>query len=66
MHLPSGLDDASLKRCRGREHTGLIEMKRVKELIFPVCLGACTLNLVRPVKSKISYKSAKSSCEKKA
>ncbi len=64
MHLPSRLDDASLKCCRGREHVGLTRVKRVKELIFPVCLGACALDLVRPVKSRISYESAKgSSCE---
>lgn len=53
MQLPSGLDDASLKHCKGHERTGLSRVKSVKELTFPVCLGARTLDLVRPVKSKI-------------
>lgn len=61
MHLPSGLDDASLKCCRSREHIGLNSVKRVKELIFPLCLGACTMDLDRPVKSRISYECAKGS-----
>ncbi len=39
----------------------------MKELIFPLCLGACTMDLDRPVKSRISYECAKgSSFEQKA